>query len=120
MSKPELPRVVDLGKNSVAIVGAGLVGSLLGIYLRKFHYSVSIFEARPDPRKNPDAGRSINLVLTSRGIAALTGMPAPVHRRRQVLWLSEDPPQFPSYLSLFFGPSLHLPPTFSPYQFLLP
>ncbi len=60
--------------DSIAIVGAGLVGSLLGIYLRKHGQSVSIYETRADPRLNPETGRSINLVITSRGVAALTGV----------------------------------------------
>ena len=64
---------VDLGPDGVAIVGAGLVGCLLGVYLRKHGFAVTIFESRPDPRLHADAGRSINLVLTSRGIAALMG-----------------------------------------------
>ncbi len=62
----------NLGKNSVAIVGAGLVGCLLGVYLRRHGFSVLIFESRPDPRSVVEAGRSINLVITSRGIHALT------------------------------------------------
>lgn len=65
---------IDLGANSVAICGAGLVGCLLGVYLRQHNYQVSIFESRQDPRLVADAGRSINLVITSRGIAALTGV----------------------------------------------
>jgi len=63
---------VDLGEDSVVVVGAGLVGCLLGVYLRKLNFSVTLFEARPDPRIAADSGRSINLVITSRGIAALT------------------------------------------------
>jgi kynurenine 3-monooxygenase len=56
----------------VAITGAGLVGSLLAIYLRKRGYEVSVFERRPDIRSQPaDAGRSINLALSNRGIKAL-------------------------------------------------
>ena len=35
---------------------------------------MSIFESRSDPRLQADQGRSINLVITSRGIAALTGV----------------------------------------------
>ena len=64
---------VDLGPQSAAVVGGGLVGCLLGIYLRKHGFSVTIYESRPDPRLAADSGRSINLVLTSRGIAALAG-----------------------------------------------
>src|SRR3954449_9549860 len=56
----------------VSIVGAGLVGSLLGIYLAKRGYRVSIFERRGDMRKEEvEAGRSINLALSDRGIKAL-------------------------------------------------
>ena len=63
-----------LGKKSIAIVGSGLVGSLLAIYLRGHGLQVFLFESRPDPRKAADRGRSINLVLTSRGIDALCGV----------------------------------------------
>ncbi|HEY9007061.1 MAG TPA: NAD(P)/FAD-dependent oxidoreductase [Ohtaekwangia sp.] len=56
----------------IAIVGAGLVGSLLAIYLRKRGYRISLFERRPDMRKNTLlTGRSINLALSNRGIRAL-------------------------------------------------
>ena len=64
----------DLGPGGVAIVGGGLVGCLLGIYLRKHGMSVTIYESRPDPRMKEETGRSINLVLTSRGIHALTSI----------------------------------------------
>lgn len=57
---------------NVAIVGAGLVGSLIAIYLRKRGYDITVFERRPDMRKHVvDGGRSINLALSSRGIRAL-------------------------------------------------
>jgi kynurenine 3-monooxygenase len=59
-------------KKNIAIVGAGLVGSLLSIYLNKRGYKVTVFERRSDMRKNNlDAGRSINLALSNRGIRAL-------------------------------------------------
>ena len=92
----------DLGPKSAAIVGGGLVGSLLGIYLRKHGYEVTFFESRADPRIGTDCipilystilinllisyaqidflyiavetGRSINLIITSRGIHALTSL----------------------------------------------
>ncbi|MFM8739497.1 MAG: NAD(P)-binding protein, partial [Cytophagales bacterium] len=35
----------------IALIGAGLVGSLLAIYLRKRKLKVSVFERRPDMRK---------------------------------------------------------------------
>lgn len=56
----------------IALIGAGLVGSLLAIYLRKRKYKVSVFERRPDMRKKGyEGGRSINLALSNRGIRAL-------------------------------------------------
>ena len=60
-----------MGKN-ITIIGAGLVGSLLGIYLSKRGNKVSIYERRPDMRTATiSAGRSINLALSDRGIRAL-------------------------------------------------
>src|SRR4051812_30956028 len=57
---------------NITIIGAGLVGSLLAIYLARRHYNVTIFERRSDMRKaNTDRGRSINLALSTRGLAAL-------------------------------------------------
>jgi len=59
----------------IAIMGAGLVGSLLANYLAKRGFQVSVYEKRPDPR-NADlaAGRSINLALSHRGLRALEGV----------------------------------------------
>lgn len=63
-----------MGKN-VNIIGAGLVGSLLSIYLAKKGYKVNIFERRPDMRKiNMSAGKSINLALSDRGWRGLEGV----------------------------------------------
>lgn len=59
-------------KKSIAISGAGLVGSLAAIYLRKRGYDVTVFERRHDMRKSgAEGGRSINLALSNRGIRAL-------------------------------------------------
>ena len=56
----------------VILIGAGLAGSLLAIYLAKRGFSVDIYERRPDLRKHTmSAGRSINLALSARGIHAL-------------------------------------------------
>ncbi len=56
----------------IAITGAGLVGAILAIYLKKRGYEVSVFERRPDLRLHlADVGRSINLALSNRGIKAL-------------------------------------------------
>ena len=56
----------------VIIIGAGLSGSLLAIYLAKRGIKTEIYEARGDMRaEKMSAGRSINLALSNRGIAAL-------------------------------------------------
>ena len=56
----------------ITILGAGLVGSLLGIILRKRGYKVTIYERRPDMRHaSISAGRSINLAMSARGWKAL-------------------------------------------------
>ena len=56
----------------VTLVGAGLAGSLLSIYLARRGFRVELFERRPDMRKvTVDRGRSINLALSTRGIHAL-------------------------------------------------
>src|SRR5688572_27835189 len=59
--------------SNVVIIGSGLAGSLLAIYLAKRGLQVDIYEARGDMRKEEKivAGRSINLALSDRGIAAL-------------------------------------------------
>ena len=57
---------------NVIVIGAGLAGSLLAIYLARRGMHVDVFEARGDMRRaDVDAGRSINLALSDRGIAAL-------------------------------------------------
>lgn len=56
----------------VTIVGCGLVGSLWAYLLKKQGYDVEVFEKRADPRNQAEqTGRSINLVITSRGLNAL-------------------------------------------------
>lgn len=60
---------------SATVIGAGLVGSLLTIYLAKRGYRVSVFERRADMRKNKmSAGKSINLALSDRGLRGLDGI----------------------------------------------
>jgi len=59
-------------RKRVAIIGAGPVGCLLGVLLGARGYDVTVFEKRPDLRLQAmSAGRSINLVLTRRGLRAL-------------------------------------------------
>ncbi|MGA8201035.1 MAG: NAD(P)/FAD-dependent oxidoreductase [Candidatus Sulfotelmatobacter sp.] len=56
----------------VTLIGAGLNGPLLAIFLLRRGFSVEIYERRPDMRRvRTSAGRSINLALSTRGIHAL-------------------------------------------------
>jgi kynurenine 3-monooxygenase len=56
----------------VAVIGAGLVGSLQAIFLAKKGFDVEVYERRPDIREAKlAAGRSINLALSNRGWKAL-------------------------------------------------
>ena len=64
-----------MSAKNVTIVGAGLVGSLLSIYLARRGYKVNVFERRPDMRISAGyAGRSINLALSDRGWRGLEGV----------------------------------------------
>jgi len=56
---------------NIAIVGSGLVGSLLAIYLKKAGHTVHVYDRSPDVRKIQFSGRSINLVMSNRGWKAL-------------------------------------------------
>lgn len=59
-------------KEHILIVGAGLCGSLLTLRMAQRGYQVTLVEKRPDLRKTvQDAGRSINLALSNRGLKAL-------------------------------------------------
>lgn len=61
-----------MSSSNVIIIGAGLAGSLLAIYLAKRGIAVDVYEARGDMRQEKvAAGRSINLALSDRGITAL-------------------------------------------------
>lgn len=61
-----------LTKNKdIAIAGAGLVGTLLGIYLKKKNINVTVFDRSDDIRKIKFSGRSINLAISTRGWEAL-------------------------------------------------
>jgi kynurenine 3-monooxygenase len=64
---------MNIEKKEVTLIGAGLVGSLLSIYLAKKGHQVNVYERRNDMRKAANyAGRSINLALSDRGWKALT------------------------------------------------
>jgi kynurenine 3-monooxygenase len=59
-------------RESVTIIGAGPVGTLLALLLARDGRAVQLLERRADPRQAPaDSGRSINLALAARGLLAL-------------------------------------------------
>lgn len=58
-------------KKKIAIVGSGLVGTLLAIYLKQLGNEVWVFDRRPDMREVSFSGRSINLAISDRGWKAL-------------------------------------------------
>lgn len=55
----------------IAVIGSGLVGTLLAIYLKKLGHTVHVFDRSPDIRTVEFSGRSINLVMSNRGWKAL-------------------------------------------------
>jgi kynurenine 3-monooxygenase len=56
----------------ILIIGAGLCGSLLALRMGQRGFRVTLVEKRPDLRDaNLDAGRSINLSLSDRGLKGL-------------------------------------------------
>jgi len=68
-------RMGDADSQRFTIFGAGLAGPLLAIYLAQQGKTVELFERRPDPRTGvADAGRSINLAMSVRGLTALAGV----------------------------------------------
>src|SRR6267378_2405558 len=68
------------------VIGAGLVGSLLSMFLAKKGYQVEVFDRTPDPRKNSlNSGRSINLTLCERGLKVLDSIGAGTAKARTAL-----------------------------------
>ena len=60
-------------KETIHIAGAGLCGSLLALRMAQKGYQVKLFEKRQDLRTvTLEAGRSINLALSARGLKALS------------------------------------------------
>jgi kynurenine 3-monooxygenase len=64
-------------KEPILIIGAGLCGSLLALRMAQRGFTVKLIERRPDLRNvEQDAGRSINLAFSNRGMKgiALVGL----------------------------------------------
>ncbi len=58
----------------IAVVGSGLVGSLLAIYLKRAGHTVHVFDRSQDIRTVEFSGRSINLAMSHRGWKALDNL----------------------------------------------
>jgi kynurenine 3-monooxygenase len=59
-------------RQSITLIGGGLVGALMAQLLATRGFAVEVFEKRPDPRRfGFVGGRSINLALAERGLQAL-------------------------------------------------
>jgi len=56
---------------NIAVIGSGLVGSLLALFLRKRGHVVTVFDRSVDIRHIQFSGRSINLAMSNRGWEAL-------------------------------------------------
>jgi len=69
----------------ITIVGAGLGGTLLGIYLARRGWEVDLYELRSDLRRAPaETGRSIKLTLAERGLAALAELGLAEHVQKNI------------------------------------
>lgn len=92
-------------RQSVAIIGGGLAGSLLALALSERGYEVDVYERRGDPRvAGAESGRSINLGLSKRGIQALTDvglidmvMPLTVVMRGRIIHAPDGGTRFQPY-----------------------
>lgn len=88
----------------IAIIGSGLVGSLLGIYLKRYGHNITIFDRRPDIRTIQFSGRSINLAMSNRGWKALkeVGIDGPIKEiaiplSRRAMHVNGTPMYFQDY-----------------------
>jgi len=65
----------DRGGGPVIVVGGGLAGALTALLLGQRGETVEVLERRPDPRQSgAERGRSINLAISARGLAALAAV----------------------------------------------
>ncbi|MDX2191076.1 MAG: NAD(P)/FAD-dependent oxidoreductase [Bacteroidota bacterium] len=92
----------------ISIIGAGLVGSLLALNLKKLGFEITVYEKRADLRKSEiGKGRSINLALSTRGLYALSK----VGLEKEVLKMAL--PMYGRYIHIF-NEDVH----FTPYSII--
>jgi len=89
---------------NIAIIGSGLVGSLLAIYLKKRGHAVTVFDRRQDVRTVEFSGRSINLAMSNRGWNALRNVQIETEIRKlalpldkRAMHLNDQPMYFQKY-----------------------
>jgi kynurenine 3-monooxygenase len=74
-----------MSQPKVVIVGAGLGGTLLALFLARRGFAVELYERRGDLRKEPvEPGRSIKLTLAERGLAALAELGLAERVKREI------------------------------------
>lgn len=94
-----------MNNHTITIVGAGLAGSLLAVFLARRGFEVEVFEQLPDMRREDvPSGRSINLALAERGIHPLrkAGLYARVDEfaipmRGRMVHQADAPPELQPY-----------------------
>ena len=76
-------------RETIGIVGAGLVGPVMALYLARRGAEVHLYERGPDPSAGPpEGGRSVHLVVSARGFRALAGIGLDVAVREAAIPLS--------------------------------
>ena len=73
-------------KGQTLVVGGGIAGAYMAALLGQRDEPVTVFDSRPDPRMDNGAGgRSINLAIAERGLAALRQLDGVVERIEQMV-----------------------------------
>jgi kynurenine 3-monooxygenase len=74
--------MTSLGENGpTLVIGGGIAGAYMAALLGQRGEQVTVFDSRPDPRSEAGAGgRSINLAIAERGLAALRQLDGVVDR----------------------------------------
>ena len=74
----------------IAVVGSGLVGTLLAIYLKRQGHTVHVYDRSSDIRTVEFSGRSINLVMSNRGWKAMEDVGLDDEILDPPAWLSDE------------------------------
>jgi kynurenine 3-monooxygenase len=62
----------SLARRKIIIIGAGMGGTMMALFLARRDFEVDIYERRPDMRvHNGEGGRSINMTVSIRGLRVL-------------------------------------------------